>query len=57
MRPDRGHRVPGGADALEAAAPQHVKDVRRLFLDHLSPGQITLLAEITDTVIEKLDTK
>ncbi|MER6219278.1 hypothetical protein ABT189_01600 [Streptomyces sp900105755] len=57
MRPDRGHRVPGGADVPEAAAPQHVKDVRRLFLDHLSPGQITLLAEITDTVIEKLDTK
>ncbi|GGM86285.1 MarR family transcriptional regulator [Streptomyces fuscichromogenes] len=49
--------TPAGRAALEAAAPQHVNDVRRLFLDHLSPGQVTLLAEITDTVIEKIDTK
>lgn len=47
--------TPTGHEALEAAAPQHVEDVRRLFLDHLSPGQITLPAEITDTVIEKID--
>ncbi|GGT04078.1 MarR family winged helix-turn-helix transcriptional regulator [Streptomyces chromofuscus] len=44
-----------GRAAIEAAAPRHVEDVRRLFLDHLTPGQIVLLAEITDTVIEKLD--
>ncbi|GHA57005.1 MarR family transcriptional regulator [Streptomyces canarius] len=43
-----------GRAAIEAAAPRHVEDVRRLFLDHLTPGQIVLLAEITDTVIEKI---
>lgn len=44
-----------GRAAVEAAAPCHVEDVRRLFLDHLTPGQTALLAEITDTVIEKID--
>ncbi|ALO99804.1 MarR-family transcriptional regulator [Streptomyces hygroscopicus subsp. limoneus] len=43
-----------GRAAIEAAAPRHVEDVRRLFLDHLTPGQVVLLAEITDTVIEKI---
>ncbi|MFH9089841.1 MarR family transcriptional regulator [Streptomyces sp. Ru62] len=46
--------TPAGRAAIEAAAPRHVEDVRRLFLDHLTPGQIVLLAEITDTVIEKI---
>ncbi|MDR6978413.1 DNA-binding MarR family transcriptional regulator [Streptomyces sp. 3330] len=45
-----------GRAAIEAAAPHHVEDVRRLFLDHLTPGQTALLAEITDTVIERLET-
>ncbi|MDO0925004.1 helix-turn-helix domain-containing protein [Streptomyces sp. TG1A-8] len=48
--------TPAGRAALEAAAPQHVEDIRHLFLDHLSPGQIALLAEITDSVIEKITT-
>lgn len=48
--------TPSGRAAIEAAAPRHVEDVRRLFLDHLTPGQITLLAEITDTVIERIST-
>jgi DNA-binding MarR family transcriptional regulator len=46
--------TPAGRAAIEAAAPRHVDDVRRLFLDHLTPGQITLLAEITDSVIDKI---
>ncbi|WP_052845104.1 hypothetical protein [Streptomyces sp. NRRL S-31] len=45
-----------GRSAMEAAAQQHVEDVRRLFLDHLSPGRITLLAEVTDTVLAKIGT-
>ncbi|MFF5858295.1 MarR family transcriptional regulator [Streptomyces sp. NPDC012751] len=53
----RGDRLRiAGRSAMEAAAPQHVEDVRHLFLDHLSPGRITLLAEITDTVLAKIDT-
>ncbi|MBG7702514.1 winged helix-turn-helix transcriptional regulator [Streptomyces sp. MC1] len=43
-----------GREAITAAAPRHVDDVRRLFLDHLTPGQITLLAEISDSVLEKI---
>ncbi|MFG2358705.1 MarR family winged helix-turn-helix transcriptional regulator [Streptomyces sp. NPDC048521] len=45
-----------GREAITAAAPRHVDDVRELFLDHLTPGQITLLAEISDLIIEKIDT-
>ncbi|MET7355363.1 MarR family winged helix-turn-helix transcriptional regulator [Streptomyces mirabilis] len=43
-----------GREAITTAAPQHVADVRALFLDHLTPGQITLLAEISDLVLDKL---
>ncbi|MCO5991995.1 MarR family winged helix-turn-helix transcriptional regulator [Actinoallomurus rhizosphaericola] len=42
-----------GREAITAAAPRHVEDVRRFFLDHLTPGQITLLAEIADLIIER----
>jgi DNA-binding MarR family transcriptional regulator len=45
--------APAGRAAIRAAAPQHVDDVRRLFLDHLTPGQTMLLAEIADSIIEK----
>ncbi|MFE6894424.1 MarR family winged helix-turn-helix transcriptional regulator [Streptomyces sp. NPDC057694] len=44
-----------GYAAIEAAAPRHVEDVRRLFLDHLTPSQIALLAEITDDLHENLE--
>ncbi|GAA4610622.1 MarR family transcriptional regulator [Actinoallomurus liliacearum] len=47
--------TPAGRSAITAAAPRHVEDVRRYFLDHLTPGQVTLLAEIADLVIEKND--
>ncbi|MFE0456232.1 MarR family winged helix-turn-helix transcriptional regulator [Streptomyces sp. NPDC058914] len=49
--------TPAGREAIETAAPRHVEDVRRLFLDHLSFGQIALLAEITESVTEKIDTE
>jgi DNA-binding MarR family transcriptional regulator len=45
--------TPAGRAAIEAAAPRHVEDVRRLLLDHLTPGQVVMLAEIAETVIEK----
>jgi DNA-binding MarR family transcriptional regulator len=43
-----------GREAITAAAPHHVEDVRALFLDHLTAGQIMLLAEMTDLVLEKI---
>ncbi|MFH8800980.1 MarR family winged helix-turn-helix transcriptional regulator [Streptomyces sp. NPDC017936] len=45
--------TPEGRGAIGAAAPHHVADVRQYFLDHLTPGQITLLAEIAEQVIKK----
>ncbi|MFF7331726.1 MarR family winged helix-turn-helix transcriptional regulator [Streptomyces sp. NPDC090306] len=42
-----------GLEAIEAAAPRHIEDVRRIFLDHLTPGQVALLAEIAEQVIER----
>ncbi|SDP08971.1 transcriptional regulator, MarR family [Actinacidiphila guanduensis] len=48
--------TPAGRAAIEAAAPRHVEDVRRLLLDHLTPGQVVMLAEIAETVIEKNST-
>ncbi|MGW2839310.1 MarR family winged helix-turn-helix transcriptional regulator [Streptomyces sp. NPDC001493] len=46
--------TPAGRAAIDAAAPRHVEDVRRLLLDHLTPGQIALLAEISETIIGKI---
>ncbi|ALO99833.1 MarR-family transcriptional regulator [Streptomyces hygroscopicus subsp. limoneus] len=46
--------TPTGHEAIATAAPRHVEDVRSLFLDHLTPGQIALLAEITEELIENL---
>jgi DNA-binding MarR family transcriptional regulator len=43
-----------GRVLVEAAAPQHVGDVREFFVDHLSPDELETLATIGDTVRERL---
>ncbi|HEX3784860.1 MAG TPA: MarR family transcriptional regulator [Pseudonocardiaceae bacterium] len=43
-----------GSTAIEAAAPAHVRSVRRHFLDLLSPEQLRAFSEITDTVLAHL---
>ena len=43
-----------GQAAIEAAAPQHVEDVRRHFVDVLSPSQLESLAEISEAVLARL---
>lgn len=43
-----------GRAAIAAAAPQHVEDVRRWFIDVLSAEQLDALAEISATVLENL---
>ncbi|MFF5140681.1 MarR family winged helix-turn-helix transcriptional regulator [Streptomyces sp. NPDC013157] len=43
--------TPAGYEVMAAAAPRHVDDVRRFFLDHLTPAQLAQLAEITETVL------
>ena len=43
-----------GRAAIEAAAPTHVADVRETFIDVLTPAQLDALAEIAETVLERL---
>lgn len=46
--------TPAGRAAIEAAAPQHVEHVRRIFVDVLSPQQLDALAEISEAVLDAL---
>ena len=43
-----------GRAAIEAAAPKHVAEVRRAFVDVLSPAQLDALAEISTAVLAHL---
>lgn len=43
-----------GRSAIEAAAPRHVEDVRRWFVDALSPAQLDAMADLTATVLAHL---
>jgi DNA-binding MarR family transcriptional regulator len=43
-----------GSDLIEAAAPQHVADVRRAFIDQLTPAQLQVLGDIGDVVRARL---
>jgi DNA-binding MarR family transcriptional regulator len=45
-----------GRAAIEAAAPLHVQEVRRLFVDALSSDQLDALADIADALRARLDT-
>lgn len=44
-----------GRAEIQAAAPGHVAEVRRLFIDHLAPEQLDVLADITELVLAALD--
>jgi DNA-binding MarR family transcriptional regulator len=46
--------TPQGEAAIEAAAPQHVATVRRLFFDGLTDEQVRVLGTIADHVLERL---
>jgi DNA-binding MarR family transcriptional regulator len=53
----RGSEVALTADgrvAIEAAAPAHVEDVRRLMIDHLTPQQLENLAATAESVLAAL---
>jgi DNA-binding MarR family transcriptional regulator len=43
-----------GRHAIDDAAPKHVEQVRRWFIDVLGPDQIEALAEISQAVLERL---
>ena len=40
-----------GREAIEAAAPLHVAEVRRAFIDRLSDAQLAELAELADAIV------
>lgn len=46
--------TPAGGSAIEAAAPNHVTTVRRLFLDPLSPDELDTLATVFDRLLAGL---
>ncbi|CAL9324420.1 MarR family winged helix-turn-helix transcriptional regulator [Streptomyces sp. SudanB66_2053] len=47
--------TPAGYKAIEEAAPQHVEHVRRLFIDALTPSQLTALARISNRVLDHME--
>ncbi|WP_158839696.1 MarR family winged helix-turn-helix transcriptional regulator [Saccharothrix deserti] len=47
--------TPAGREAIEAAAPQHVSAVRRLFIDRLTPEELDTLARISDRIVAALE--
>ncbi|MEV5386246.1 MarR family winged helix-turn-helix transcriptional regulator [Streptomyces sp. NPDC052721] len=46
--------TPEGRDAIDKAAPLHVIDVRRTFLDAVSPRQLDALAALSEAVLESI---
>jgi DNA-binding MarR family transcriptional regulator len=43
-----------GRASIEAAAPLHIEEVRRLFIDALTPDQLDALARISEVVLAQL---
>ena len=53
---DNDHRglLPAGLAAIEKAAPRHVEDVRRNFIDLLTPAELDMLAALNERVLRHL---
>ena len=47
--------TPAGYRAIEEAAPQHVEHVRRLFIDALTPNQLSTLARLSKRVQDHME--
>ncbi len=45
-----------GRDAIEKAAPRHVQDVRRSFIDLLTPAELDMLATLNERILDHLAT-
>jgi DNA-binding MarR family transcriptional regulator len=43
-----------GRAEIEAAAPGHVRTVRELFVDRLTPAQLDVLGDVAETVLARL---
>src|ERR1700761_5057131 len=48
--------LPAGRAAIEKAAPGHVADVRRNFIDLLTPAELDMLATLNERILQNLAT-
>jgi DNA-binding MarR family transcriptional regulator len=48
--------LPAGRTAVEKAAPGHVADVRRNFIDLLTPAELDMLATLNERILHHLTT-
>ncbi|MEB4210231.1 MarR family winged helix-turn-helix transcriptional regulator [Mycobacterium sp. 94-17] len=48
--------LPAGRAAIEKAAPRHVQDVRRNFVDLLTPAELDTLATLNERILHHLAT-
>ena len=48
--------LPAGRAAIEKAAPGHVQDVRRSFIDLFTPAELDMLATLNERVLHRLAT-
>ena len=46
--------LPAGLAAIEKAAPRHVEDVRRNFIDLFTPAELDMLATLNERVLHHL---
>ncbi|RSM45918.1 MarR family transcriptional regulator [Actinoplanes sp. ATCC 53533] len=44
-----------GHDAIQAAAPHHVRAIRHLVIDALAPGDLDALARISNRILDRID--
>jgi DNA-binding MarR family transcriptional regulator len=49
--------LPAGRAAIEKAAPGHVEDVRRNFIDLLTPAELKTLATLNERILHHLATR
>ncbi len=48
--------LPAGLAAIEKAAPKHVEDVRRNFIDLFTPAELDVLATLNERIMQHLAT-
>jgi DNA-binding MarR family transcriptional regulator len=44
-----------GRKEIAAAAPGHVRSVRRLFIDHVTPAELDVIASVAERVLAAID--
>jgi DNA-binding MarR family transcriptional regulator len=47
--------TPAGREVIAEAAPRHVGEVRRLFIDPLTPDELQAFARVADRVVDRLE--